>query len=608
MTTILFLCSGNPTCGHIAEGFVRQCGFDEIEVINAANGDIDELHPLTGKVMGEAGIDISKQKIRDFSEVDLFDLDIVITLSSKAAKECSLLLPGHPGQVNWNLDDPANFDGDDNERLKAFRKCRDEIGELVENFFKRGYFKSLVQANNKADLILNSLTEGIIAHDMDRKIMYFNKAAEKTTGYSAGEVLGKDCHEVFPGNFCGNKCSFCGKRPSFDNVKYPITITTKAGEERQLEISVQGIKDEENDKMLGVLASFRDLTTEKDLARRLGKVESFSGIIGRDKKMLEVFDLIRSVANANVPVLVHGASGTGKELVAAAIHNESNRSSNLFVPVNCGALPEGLLESELFGHVKGAFTGAIRDKKGRFELADEGTIFLDEIGDISPAMQVKLLRVLQEGTFERVGDTSTVKVNVRIISATNKNLKEEIAEGRFREDLFYRLCVVPIELPPLRERCGDIPLLVDYILKRIEEESGRSGVALSPSALDALLSYEWPGNIRELQNALQFSLVKCRGNLIEATHLPPHILSSVASGTNGPSRILGGAYQVYEEARQLSANLKPKGRNKLDEESVLDALKQTGGNKAKAARFLGVGRATLYRFLDKNPQIEVEEE
>ncbi|NQT84324.1 sigma 54-interacting transcriptional regulator, partial [bacterium] len=328
---------------------------------------------------------------------------------------------------------------------------------------------------------------------MNRRITFFNSSAEAITGYSRHEVVGRDCHDAFPGNFCGEKCSFCDKCPSFERARYAVDFTTKTGEERLLEMSVRAIKDD-NGNMLGVLASFRDLTVERDMARRLGEMESFSGMIGRDKKMLEIFDLIRSVADLKVPVLIQGETGTGKELVAAAIHNEGRRANKLFVPINCGALPEGLLESELFGHVRGAFTGAVRDKKGRFELADGGTIFLDEIGDVSPAMQVKLLRVLQEGAFERVGSTRTIHSDVRIISATNKNLKKEIFAGRFREDLYYRLCVVPIHLPPLRERCGDIPLLVDNIIKQIASETDSDSLSLSPAALDAVLSYEWPGN------------------------------------------------------------------------------------------------------------------
>ncbi len=315
------------------------------------------------------------------------------------------------------------------------------------------------------------------------------------------------------------------------------------------------------------------------LRRRLKTEQSFAGIVGRDAKMLELFDTIREVAEVNVPVLIQGESGTGKELVATAIHNEGHNVDKPFVPVNCGALPEGVLESELFGHVKGAFTGAVRDRKGRFEMADGGTIFLDEIGELTGAMQVKLLRVLQDGTFQRVGGEETVKVDVRVISATNKDLAEEVAAGRFREDLFYRLCVVPVYLPPLRERRNDISLLADHLLKRALTEVAREGVVLSPEAVDAMMDYDWPGNVRELENTLRYALVKCRDNLILPEHLPLNILNR-----NTP--------------RQPSA--KRHRKHKLDAERVRRTLEETGGNKIEAARRLGVSRATLYRFLQES--------
>jgi PAS domain S-box-containing protein len=444
----------------------------------------------------------------------------------------------------------------------------------VEDFFDKGYVRAFSGVKNRTNILLEHISDGIVAHDLQRRITYFNKAAEEITGYKRDEVMGRDCHEVFPGNLCGGKCLF-----DDDNVlevtanKSTIELTTKTGERRQVERTI-GPTNDDRGRLVGVLASFHDITREHRLSRRLREVQQFSGIIGRDEKMLDVFDLIRDLADTNMPVLVQGESGTGKELIAAAIHNEGPRANRLFVPVNCGALPEALLESELFGHVKGAFTGAIRDKKGRFELADGGTIFLDEIGDVSPAVQVKLLRVLQEGRFERVGSEQTLQSDVRVISATNKDIQKEIAEGRFREDLFYRLSVVPIFLPPLRERRNDIPLLVDYILKKVLRENRREGVSVAPEALDLMMSHEWPGNVRELQNWLQFALVKCHGDLILPEHLPPAQVGAAAG------------------------NVRRRRRRKLDAASVRQALESTGGNRVKAAQLLGVSRATLYRFLD----------
>ncbi len=315
----------------------------------------------------------------------------------------------------------------------------------------------------------------------------------------------------------------------------------------------------------------------KNLRHQQKTEAGFAGIIGRDPKMLEIFDTIKELADVDVPVMIQGESGTGKELVALAIHNEGFRAHQPFLAVNCGALPEGLLESELFGHVRGAFTGAVRDKKGRFELANHGTIFLDEIGDLCPTLQVKLLRVLQEGAFERVGDEKSIRVNVRVISATNKNIQKEIEEGRFRSDLFYRMCVVPITIPPLRDRRGDIPSLIEHILKNALKEYKRNKVEVSPEAFAALVDYHWPGNVRELQNAIQYALVKCGESFIQVNHLPSTI-SERHSPRQGPIE-------------------KPRKR-KLDAEAVKQALKETKGNKIEAARMLGVSRATLYRFLD----------
>ncbi|MHC4913545.1 MAG: sigma 54-interacting transcriptional regulator, partial [Planctomycetota bacterium] len=350
-----------------------------------------------------------------------------------------------------------------------------------------------------------------------------------------------------------------------------------------------------------------DIDELSELRERLKTEKSFAGIVGHDRKMVEVFETIKEVAEVDVPVLIQGESGTGKELVAAAIHNESGRAGKPFVAVNCGALPEGVLESELFGHVKGAFTGAASDRKGRFELADGGTIFLDEIGDFPAAMQVKLLRVLQEGrlervgdngkvksfrvaparmSFQRVGDEDTLRVDVRVISATNKDLAEEVAAGRFREDLFYRLCVVPVHLPALRERRSDVPVLAEHLLRKASAESGREGVVLSAEAVDAMVDYEWPGNVRELENAIRYALVKCRAEVI----LPEHL----------PSKLVQGEISAEIPARKTR---KKQRRRKLDAESVRQALEEAGGNKVEAARLLGVSRATLYRFLEESEKV-----
>jgi PAS domain S-box-containing protein len=426
--------------------------------------------------------------------------------------------------------------------------------------------------------ILDNLMEGIIAHDRERRIIFFNRAAERITGYSKVDVLGNDCHEAFGEPFCGGRCAFCGQPPdSWTPVRYPLNIVTKEGEPRRIEMSVTGMTDEKG-RLFGVLAAFRDVTDLLGLQIELGRLKSFAGIIGRDRKMLRIFDQIRQLATNDYPVCITGETGTGKELAAAAIHNESRRGGGPFVPVNCAALPEGTLESELFGHVKGAFTGAVRDKKGRFELADRGTLFLDEVADLPKAVQARLLRVLQDGVFERVGGEKPVEVDIRLISATNQDLKRMVETGLFREDLYYRINVVPLHMPPLRKRKNDIPLLVEHFLDKATN-GGQETAGPSKEALAAMMEYPWPGNIRELQSAISFALVKSKGRIIQPDDLPMELKQWAHDRpSRGPAR-------------------------KLDQQSVQAALVQTGGNKARAARLLGVGRATLYRFLADYPDV-----
>lgn len=462
------------------------------------------------------------------------------------------------------------LDSKENKYEKRYEKLLASFKELVEAHLSL-LFKNLA---NRKDLenILNNLSEGIIAHDKDRYIVFFSRAAEKITGYSREDVLGKDCHKAFGGPFCGSRCSFQDGPPdSLDHLSYPLNILTKRGESRRIEMTVNGRTDEAG-RFIGILASFRDVTDLIGLKIQLGDLKGFAGIIGRDLKMLRIYKQIQDMSTNDYPVHITGETGTGKELVAHAIHDESRRGGGPFVPVNCAALPEGTLESELFGHVKGAFTGAVRDKKGRFELANNGTLFLDEVADLPKPMQAKLLRFLQDGTFERVGDEKTTSVDVRIISATNRDLKRELERGNFREDLYYRINVVPIHLPPLRKRKNDIPFLLEHFINEAMED-GQQTLGLSKEAVALMRDYPWPGNVRELQSAIRFALVKSRGRIIQHDDLPVELKKwQNEQPSRGPSR-------------------------KLDWDSVHAALARSGGNKAKAARVLGVGRATLYRFL-----------
>lgn len=574
---LLFVGGRDASCSAIAAAFANARGRDNL-VAHYAGVAGGAVSPLAWRVLSEFQVAPKQQDGLVVATLGTLIPDIVVSLCAEAVLPCALVA-GNPQQVHWGVPDTPATRGETELQLKLFRDIVATLQRLVGDFFEQGYLDAFVQSKRTADLILDQISEGIIAHDQKRRILYFNTAAETITGYRRAEVLNRDCHSVIPGGLCGAKCAYCeGHEPAPRGVvAKEVEIVTASGEHRRVAMNVNPMRGGRGED-LGILACFRDLTSELQLARRLDETDQFAGIVGRDPKMLALYDLIPELAESAAPVLIQGESGTGKELVAAALHNEGPRADKMFVPVNCGALPEGLLESELFGHVKGSFTGAVRDKKGRFELADGGTIFLDEIGDISPAMQVKLLRVLQEGSFERVGGEKTVKVNVRVISATHRDLPKEMAAGRFREDLFYRLSVVPLVVPPLRERRTDIPILANYFLRRLAV--GKT-VSFSPEALDFMFSYNWPGNVRELQNWIQFALIKCKTGIIQPEHLPPIALKLVA-----PPPVMGAPDGA------------PKTRPRLTAESVQEAIERAGGNKVEAAKILGISRATLYRFLE----------
>ena len=429
------------------------------------------------------------------------------------------------------------------------------------------------------DRVIESSVNSIAITDLQGHLTYANDSFLTLWGHeNIEDIVGRNIEEFW---YTTPKTQWI-KETVLNSGRWigKIRGKKKVGTNLDLQLSAFIVKGNENlCEPLCMVFSFVDITEVTHLRRRLKTEQSFAGIIGHDTKMLELFDTIRQLADVNIPVLIQGESGTGKELVAAAIHHEGPSADKPFVPVNCGALPEGVLESELFGHVKGAFTGAIHDRKGRFELANGGTIFLDEIGDIPGTTQVKLLRVLQEETFQRVGGEEDIKVNVRVISATNKILAEEVSAGRFREDLFYRLCVVPVYLPPLRERRNDILLLAEHSLKKALTEESREDVGLSPEAVDVMMDYDWPGNVRELENALRYALVKCRDNLILPEHFPSNILKITMSTKLRPIKT------------------RKKRKHKLNAETVWRMLEETGGNKVEAAHRLGVSRSTLYRFL-----------
>lgn len=447
---------------------------------------------------------------------------------------------------------------------------------------------SLLDANRFIGTLVDSVPCGLLVVDSQGRVQIVNNILENVlkvnkkaaVGKGTGNVLGCLCANEHPkGCGYGECCKDCEvKKLTFNSLATNRKQRTRAhlqlisdGLVRDLEILISSFPFTLNNELFSILI-IENLSTLKAFVPDETQ-EGFRGILGRSSSMLELFDTVRQVARTDAPVLIQGESGTGKELVALAVHKESSRAHQNFVPVNCGALSEGLLESELFGHVKGAFTGAHRDRKGRFELADGGTIFLDEVGELSPTTQVKLLRVLQDGSFEPVGSEHTMRVNVRVISATNKKLAEEMAAGRFRDDLYYRLSAMPIIILPLRDRREDIPLLVEYFMAQISEQSWGKKIGFSDTALSILTSHDWHGNVRELINTIKFALAKCHGQKIKPEHLPPTLQVNMSKLYNAPHR-----------------------EPKLHTLDVVNALKKAGGNKCRAAEILGVSRSTLYRF------------
>jgi len=427
-----------------------------------------------------------------------------------------------------------------------------------------------------ASAILESMSEGVYAVDREFRITLFNRAAERITGVPRSEAVGRYCWEVFRSEICESDCHLRLALDSEQPVARTVWILDSEGRRIPVSMSSSVLRDREGNVTGGVV-TFRDLSTIEELKREAANDYAFCEIISRNRRMRELFEILPDVAESDSPVLVTGESGTGKELVARALHRLSRRAKKPLVVVNCGALPDTLLESELFGHVKGAFTDAKRDRKGRFELADGGTIFLDEIGDISAALQVRLLRVLQEGTFEPVGSSHTRKADVRVIAATNKDLKEEMEAGRFRSDLYYRLNVMEIRLPPLRERKEDIPLLAAHFIERFNRRRNRNVAGLSPDALELMLRYDWPGNIRELENAIEHAFILCRSGFITPGHLPP-ALRAKGAGTGSP----------------LPGTLAEMERN-----AIVMALEASGRSRKAAARLLGIHPTTLWRKMKR---------
>ncbi|MBW2595317.1 MAG: sigma 54-interacting transcriptional regulator [Deltaproteobacteria bacterium] len=425
------------------------------------------------------------------------------------------------------------------------------------------------------DIILDSITDGVFTVDHDWRITSFNRSAEDITGVPREDAIGQLCKDVLKANICEGNCALRQTLETGESIRDKVVnIVNAGGEQTPISISTALLKGEDG-KIIGAVETFRDISLVEKLRRKIEQKYTFEDIISKNHRMYELFDILPDVADSLSTVLIEGESGTGKELFARAIHNLSPRKNRLPVVVNCGAMPDTLLESELFGYKAGAFTDAKRDKPGRFKLAEGSTIFLDEIGDISPALQVRLLRVLQERTYEPLGSVKSERADVRIIAATNHNLFEMVKQGKFREDLYYRINVIRLELPPLRERKEDIPLLVDHFIKTFCSVQNKAIDGITDEALACLMSYDYPGNIRELENIIERSFILCKSKMIMPSHLPEPVC-----GPGGLDR---------PESMGIT-NLK-------DMEAVFltNALRKNNWNRLKTAKELGIHKSTLFR-------------
>ncbi len=423
--------------------------------------------------------------------------------------------------------------------------------------------------------ILDSISDGVFTIDENWRISEFNRAAEEITGVSRHEAVGRPCSEVFRASMCEADCAMKRTMECGESVVNRSGFIVDA-EGRRIPISVStALLRDENGNVIGGAETFRDLSEVEALRKELTGNYRIGDLVSRSQSMRQIFELLPQVAASSSTVLVCGETGTGKELLARALHDQSSRSNGSFVAVNCGALPDTLLESELFGYKAGAFTGANRDKPGRFEQAHGGTIFLDEIGDISQALQIRLLRVLQEKQVEPLGSTSPVSADARVVAATNRDIGKMVEEGRFRQDLFYRINVIRIDIPPLRERKEDIPLLVDHFVRRFNRIQGKAVEGVGAEAMARLMAHDYPGNVRELENRIEHAFVLCEDGWIQPRHLPEGI------GRIDPSEIQQKNF--HEAVTAFEAQL------------IRDAMRENRYNRLKTARSLGIHKTTLFR-------------
>lgn len=428
--------------------------------------------------------------------------------------------------------------------------------------------------------ILDNIMEGVFAVDGEKRILFFNKAAERITGFSKDEALGKYCYDIFRSDSCETHCFLDRSlREGTGITGQKATILNKDGIIVPVMISTSALRGRDG-TLTGGIEIFHDLSEIETLRKEVSRRYSFRDIVTEDARMKAILDILPEIAISDSTVLIQGESGTGKELIARAIHDLSHRRDAPLVPVNCGALPDSLLESELFGYKKGAFTGAVKDKPGRIALAEGGTLFLDEVGEMSPALQVKLLRFLEQRRYMPLGGVEDITADVRIIAATQKDLSEMAKKGRFRDDLYYRLNIIRIELPPLRERIEDVPLLIDNFIKRMNACLNKSISGVSEDALNILMNYRFPGNVRELENIIERAAVLCKGRIIDVENLPSDILNA--------STVMGGRTGVSTSVAEAEAD------------AIRFALRKNRGIRTKAARDLGISRTTLWRKMRRH--------
>ncbi|MBW1770655.1 MAG: sigma 54-interacting transcriptional regulator [Deltaproteobacteria bacterium] len=427
-------------------------------------------------------------------------------------------------------------------------------------------------------IILDSIGDGVFTVDLGWRVVSFNKGAERITGIPREDAIGRLCYEVFRANVCETGCVLRRTMKTGRPIRnMPIYIVRADNKRIPISVTTAVLKDE-GGQVIGGVESFRDLSVVDELRKELQRHHSFSDIVSKNSEMHRLFSVLPQIAESDSSVLIEGASGTGKELFARAIHNHSPKKSGPFMAVNCGALPDTLVESELFGYKAGAFTDAKRDKPGRFALAQDGTIFLDEIGDVSQAVQVRLLRVLEAKVYEPLGSTKAVKTNARVITATHRNLEDFVQKGQFRDDLYYRINVIKLSIPPLSERKEDIPLLVEHFVNRFNRILGRQVIGLSQEASAALMIYTWPGNVRELENAIEHAFVLCQEDLVRLDHLPARVVPE------NRSMLLPAGLTLKE----------------IEKQAIRDALKRNEWKRVVTARELGIDKNTLRRKIKRH--------